>query len=133
MKSFLKVLIISILSFACTKMPTSEENYRNKVPSGTVLMIYGGKEHNEYLGKINASKYDSESIWNQYGKYGISMGNMEAATTQNPFGTNTAPMAANITTAHSMIMLPTLRFWLTEMAIFTDTSQATNIKASAQT
>ena len=70
MKSFLKVLIISILSFACTKMPTSEENYRNKVPSGTVLMIYGGKEHNEYLVKINASKYDSESIWNQYGKYG---------------------------------------------------------------
>lgn len=36
----------------------------------TVLYIYGGKNEEDYLGKINASKYDSESIWNEYGKYG---------------------------------------------------------------
>ncbi len=71
MKSFLKVLIIAILSLACTKMPASEENYSYNVSLGsTTLLIYGGKEHDEYLGKLNASKYDSESIWNQYGKYG---------------------------------------------------------------
>lgn len=29
-----------------------------------VLYIYGGKDHDVYLGKLNASEYDSESIWN---------------------------------------------------------------------
>ena len=36
----------------------------------TTLYIYGGKDADVYLGKLNASKYDSESIWNEYGKYG---------------------------------------------------------------
>ena len=36
----------------------------------TILYIYGGKNEEDYLGKLNASKYDSESIWNEYGKYG---------------------------------------------------------------
>lgn len=35
-----------------------------------VLYIYGGKDHDVYLGKLNASEYDSESIWNEYGTYG---------------------------------------------------------------
>ena len=35
-----------------------------------ILLIYGGKDHDVYLGKLNASEYDSESIWNEYGKYG---------------------------------------------------------------
>lgn len=35
-----------------------------------ILMIFGGKDHDVYLGKLNASEYDSESIWNEYGKYG---------------------------------------------------------------
>lgn len=36
----------------------------------TTLYIYGGKDADVYLGKLNANKYDSESIWNQHGKYG---------------------------------------------------------------
>lgn len=36
------------------------------------LLIFGGKNHDVYLGKLNASEYDSESIWNEYGKYGNS-------------------------------------------------------------
>ncbi|MDE7127117.1 MAG: hypothetical protein K2O58_04380, partial [Bacteroidales bacterium] len=52
-------------------MTISEENYSYNLPLGsTTLLIYGGKDNDEYLGKLNASKYDSESIWNQYGKYG---------------------------------------------------------------
>lgn len=71
MKTFLKSLIIIFLLFGCSKVSISEENYSYNVPLGsTILLIYGGKEHDEYLGKINASKYDSESIWNEYGKYG---------------------------------------------------------------
>lgn len=70
MKAFFKILIVIILSFGCTKVYTSEETYNSTVSYGTVLMIYGGKDNDEYLGKLNASKYDSESIWNQYGEYG---------------------------------------------------------------
>ena len=35
-------------------------------------MIFGGDDYDVYLGKLNASKYDSESIWNEYGSYGNS-------------------------------------------------------------
>lgn len=37
---------------------------------GQTLLIYGGEDHDVYLGKLNASEYDSESIWNEYGSYG---------------------------------------------------------------
>lgn len=71
MKAFFKILITTILSLGCSKMTISEENYSYNLPLGsTTLLIYGGKDNDEYLGKLNASKYDSESIWNQYGKYG---------------------------------------------------------------
>ena len=36
------------------------------------LHIYGGKSHNVYLGCMTGSDYDSNSIWNEYGKYGNS-------------------------------------------------------------
>lgn len=36
---------------------------------GQTLHIYGGEEM-EYLGCLNCDKYDSNSIWNQYGTYG---------------------------------------------------------------
>ena len=36
------------------------------------LYIFGGKNHDVYLGKLNANQYDSESIWNKYGEYGSS-------------------------------------------------------------
>ena len=34
------------------------------------LLIYGGSDHDVFLGKLNADCYDSESIWNEYGTYG---------------------------------------------------------------
>ena len=33
------------------------------------LLIYGGSDHDVFLGKLNADCYDSESIWNEYGTY----------------------------------------------------------------
>ena len=33
------------------------------------LLIYGGSDHDAFLGKLNADCYDSESIWNEYGTY----------------------------------------------------------------
>ena len=35
-----------------------------------VLFIYGGQGHSVYLGKLNTSTFDNESIWNPYGTYG---------------------------------------------------------------
>lgn len=67
---FIKTLIIVSVLLGCSKISTSEENYHYNVPSGTILLIYGGKNYDDYLGKINANRFDSESIWNQYGKYG---------------------------------------------------------------
>mgnify|MGYP003309311395 FL=1 len=40
------------------------------IANGQTLLIYGGSNHDVYLGKLNASRYDSESIWNEYGRYG---------------------------------------------------------------
>jgi hypothetical protein len=36
------------------------------------LHLYGGRNHDEYLGCINCDSYDKSSIWNAYGKYGNS-------------------------------------------------------------
>ena len=36
------------------------------------LHLYGGKDHDVYLGCLTCDKYDSNSIWNTYGKYGNS-------------------------------------------------------------
>lgn len=40
------------------------------VTFGQTLHIYGGKNHDEYLGCLNCDKYNSNSIWNTYGTYG---------------------------------------------------------------
>lgn len=37
---------------------------------GQTLHLYGGKNHDEYLGCLNCDKYSSNSIWNAYGTYG---------------------------------------------------------------
>lgn len=34
------------------------------------LHIYGGKDHDVYLGCLTCDEYSSESIWNEYSKYG---------------------------------------------------------------
>jgi hypothetical protein len=34
------------------------------------LHLYGGKNHDDYLGCLNCDKYNTNSIWNMYGTYG---------------------------------------------------------------
>lgn len=68
---YLLILIISYFSLGCDK-PTNfnESNSLNASQPTTVLYIWGGEDEEDYLGKLNASRYDAESIWNEYGKYG---------------------------------------------------------------
>lgn len=34
------------------------------------LYIYGGENHDVFLGILNGSKFDSKSVWNEFGTYG---------------------------------------------------------------
>ena len=34
------------------------------------LLIFGGKNHDTFLGCLNCNKYSQNSIWNAYGSYG---------------------------------------------------------------
>lgn len=40
--------------------------------AGQTLHLYGGKNHDVYLGCLNCNNYDQNSIWNEYGNYGNS-------------------------------------------------------------
>ena len=64
MRRLLVCLFIALFAISCSKEPLA-----TSLPS-TTLYIYGGRDADVYLGKLNASKFDSESIWNQFGEYG---------------------------------------------------------------
>jgi hypothetical protein len=34
------------------------------------LMLFGGRNHDVFLGYLNHNQYESDSIWNQYGNFG---------------------------------------------------------------
>lgn len=55
-----KESIISFLFFATLTINCNSQT----------LHIYGGQNHNEYLGCLNCNHYDTNSIWNEYGIYG---------------------------------------------------------------
>lgn len=56
-KAFRFTLLLTLIPFpAFTKDP--------------VLLLYGGENHELFLGCLNCSKYDSSSIWNKYGEHG---------------------------------------------------------------
>lgn len=48
------------------------------------LHIFGGRNHDVYLGCLNASKYNSQSIWNRHGNYG---NRFSATSIWNEYGT----------------------------------------------
>ncbi len=52
--------------------------------SGQTLHLYGGRNHDVYLGCLNCDSYNSNSIWNDYGTYGNSY---NAKSIWNEYGT----------------------------------------------
>ena len=48
------------------------------------LYIYGGQNHDVFLGCLNCNNYSQNSIWNEYGKYGSSY---NAKSIWNSYGT----------------------------------------------
>lgn len=68
MKRIIIILIGVLCMYSCSKDYSKEDVHVASI--GTELYIYGGKNSKEFLGKLNASKYDSVSIWNKCGKFG---------------------------------------------------------------
>lgn len=62
-----KILNLRIPFFALLlSILTSTETFGQQ----KALLLYGGKNHDKFLGCLNCSRYDSSSIWNAYGTYG---------------------------------------------------------------
>mgnify|MGYP001578994806 CR=1 FL=1 len=55
MKALLAILISLVLSISV---------------NAQTLLIFGGDNHDVYLGCLNCDKYESGSIWNKYGDHG---------------------------------------------------------------
>lgn len=68
-KLFILVLSLLVL-FSCSKEQSVGDRYRASVKPPGTMYIYGGANGNVYLGKLNASRFDVESIWNRFGTYG---------------------------------------------------------------
>ena len=45
------------------------------ITKGQSLLIYGGKNHDFFLGCLNCDKYGDKSIWNKYGDFGSKYNN----------------------------------------------------------
>lgn len=50
------------------------------------LFLYGGKNHDVFLGCLNCPSYDSKSIWCAYGDYGSTYGAKSIWTSYGEFG-----------------------------------------------
>jgi hypothetical protein len=50
------------------------------------LSIYGGQNHEVYLGCLNCSSYDQSSIWNEYGTYGSSYNSISIWNSYGTYG-----------------------------------------------
>jgi hypothetical protein len=58
------------------------------------LHIYGGKDHDVYLGCLNCDNYNSNSIWNAYGTYGSKYNSKSIWNSYGNYGSeysNTSP------------------------------------------
>ncbi len=55
------------------------------------LHLYGGKNHDEYLGCLNCNKFDSNSIWNTYGTYGSKYNSNSIWNTYGKYGSKYNP------------------------------------------
>lgn len=65
------ILILAFLSVvSCAKDSYRSDDKISIYSDGVELYIYAGRNEEDYLGKLNANKYDTESIWNKYGTYG---------------------------------------------------------------
>jgi hypothetical protein len=61
-------------------------------PQRPTLLLFGGRDHDKFLGCLNCSRYDAASIWNPYGQHG-SIYNTDSIW--NRYGTWGSPYSSN--------------------------------------
>lgn len=69
---FLLILIILVSSYAMAEEPA--------------LFLFGGKQHDKFLGCLNCSKVDELSVWNKFGKYGSKFSSDSIWNQFGPYG-----------------------------------------------
>jgi hypothetical protein len=62
-KSMITTIILRLFTLFCTLGPDNAE-------AAAKLMIFGGKNHDVYLGCLNCSEYAIDSVHNEFSKYG---------------------------------------------------------------
>lgn len=55
---------------------------------GQTMHLYGGKNHDVYLGCLNCNNYDSDSIWNEFGTYGSSYNSKSIWNSYGTYGSS---------------------------------------------
>ncbi len=58
------------------------------------LMVFGGSDHRTYLGCLNCSEYNSDSVLNSYGSYGSSYSSTSIYNTYGQYGSPYVPTSA---------------------------------------
>lgn len=58
------------------------------------LMIYGGQSHKQFLGCLNCSEYDSNSVMNSYGNYGSSYSSTSINNSYSEYGSSYSQFSA---------------------------------------
>lgn len=74
MRKFRSVFAVAFLVFFCGMAEAREPT----------LLLFGGNNHDTFLGCLNCSKRDSSSIWNKYGEHGSKY---KADSIWNKYGT----------------------------------------------
>jgi hypothetical protein len=54
--------------------------------TSTKLMLFGGSDHRTYLGCLNCSEYDGNSVFNQFGSFGSPYSSSSIANQFSEFG-----------------------------------------------
>jgi len=57
------------------------------------LLLYGGEDHDVYLGCLNCSSTDSNSVWNEIGQYGSSVSSTSIWNTVGQYGSSVSSLS----------------------------------------
>jgi hypothetical protein len=62
--------------------------------ASTELLVFGGKDHDVFLGCLNCSEYSSNSVLNQYGRFGNPYSSTSILNAYSPYGSKYSSYSA---------------------------------------
>jgi hypothetical protein len=94
------ILLIVPLSQGCSTAvlqgigQTASDAAGAAAPSTVKMMIFAGPEHQTYLGCLNCSQYQADSVFNQYGEHGSPYSSTSIWNHYGDFGSPYTPYSA---------------------------------------